>query len=143
MARSEDVVRVALGPSVDECPGPGERLGGGLAFIQVELGLGQIQPDLGSCHVSHRRPALVARGLLEPRSRVAPLAQEQLCPPEERLGQGHNSEDVPGKIPVYVAYFTAWPDADGKVGYFADIYKRDQRLAKALSATENVRTPSS
>ncbi len=31
------------------------------------------------------------------------------------------------KIPVYVAYFTAWPDKNGKVEYFDDVYERDAR----------------
>jgi murein L,D-transpeptidase YcbB/YkuD len=62
---------------------------------------------------------------------------------KERLAEGHNSEDVPGQIPVYVAYFTAWPDANGRVGYYADIYGRDAKLMKALQSTEAVRGPTS
>lgn len=36
------------------------------------------------------------------------------------------------KIPVYIAYFTAWADADGKVRFFEDVYSRDSRLASLL-----------
>lgn len=36
------------------------------------------------------------------------------------------------KIPVYIAYFTAWADADGNVNFYKDIYDRDTRLAHLL-----------
>ena len=36
------------------------------------------------------------------------------------------------KIPVYIAYFTAWADKDGNVEFYEDIYNRDNRLAQLL-----------
>ena len=36
------------------------------------------------------------------------------------------------KIPVYIAYFTAWADEKGDVGFYEDIYNRDNRLAHLL-----------
>ncbi|NMH27368.1 L,D-transpeptidase family protein [Flavobacterium silvaticum] len=36
------------------------------------------------------------------------------------------------KIPVYLAYFTAWADEHGNVAFFDDIYSRDKRLAGLL-----------
>jgi murein L,D-transpeptidase YcbB/YkuD len=36
------------------------------------------------------------------------------------------------KIPVYMTYFTAWPDSSGKIHYFNDIYERDAAMARAL-----------
>jgi murein L,D-transpeptidase YcbB/YkuD len=36
------------------------------------------------------------------------------------------------KIPVYIAYFTAWADANGNVEFYEDIYNRDNRLAQLL-----------
>jgi murein L,D-transpeptidase YcbB/YkuD len=61
----------------------------------------------------------------------------------EKLGKGHSTEKVTRRIPVYVAYFTAWPDMTGKVEYFGDVYGRDARLRQAIEATEAVRTPAS
>lgn len=39
------------------------------------------------------------------------------------------------KIPVHLTYFTAWPDADGNIVYFNDIYGRDKPIENARSAT--------
>lgn len=36
------------------------------------------------------------------------------------------------RIPVYIAYFTAWADTDGNVAFFEDIYARDKRLEALL-----------
>ncbi|MEZ5789592.1 MAG: L,D-transpeptidase family protein [Nitratireductor sp.] len=57
----------------------------------------------------------------------------------DRLSQGHGSDEVKGNIPVYVSYFTAWPESDGEVRYFADIYDRDTAVQKAIDATSKVR----
>ncbi len=60
----------------------------------------------------------------------------------EKLKQGHSRENTL-KIPIYVAYFTAWPDMNGKVEYFGDVYDRDSRVKLALEKTDEVRVPSS
>lgn len=36
------------------------------------------------------------------------------------------------KIPVYIAYFTAWANEDGDVSFYNDVYNRDKRLAHLL-----------
>jgi murein L,D-transpeptidase YcbB/YkuD len=41
------------------------------------------------------------------------------------------------KIPVYIAYFTAWPDAEGNIVFYEDVYKRDDRLASLLYTADN------
>lgn len=38
------------------------------------------------------------------------------------------------KLPVHITYFTAWPDASGKIRYFNDIYERDKAMETARSA---------
>ncbi len=44
--------------------------------------------------------------------------------------------DLPRSLPVYITYFTAGLRGDGTLGYFTDIYGRDERLALAPSANE-------
>ena len=38
---------------------------------------------------------------------------------------------LPRQVPVYIAYFTAGVDAQGKVEFYPDIYKRDGRMGDA------------
>ncbi len=57
-----------------------------------------------------------------------------------QIADGRNKAlKVEAKIPVYVAYFTAWPKADGTVEYFDDIYERDMYLRRAMDATDGER----
>ena len=57
-----------------------------------------------------------------------------------RIAAGRNEqEQVAGDIPVYVSYFTAWPELDGSVAYYTDVYDRDRYLLKALEKTEAAR----
>jgi murein L,D-transpeptidase YcbB/YkuD len=41
---------------------------------------------------------------------------------------------LPVKVPVHITYFTAWPDEDGQMTYFNDIYGRDKAMENARSA---------
>ncbi len=41
--------------------------------------------------------------------------------------------------PIYVSYFTAWPDKTGTVRYFDDVYDRDSYMLKAMAATDKAR----
>ena len=79
--------------------------------------------------------------LQQPREMAAAVLGKSVDYVVERLKQGHSSEKVTRKIPVYVAYFTAWPDSSGNVEYFADVYERDKRLKAALEKTDALRLP--
>lgn len=46
---------------------------------------------------------------------------------------------VPAKVPVYVSYFTAWPDKNGVIQYYDDVYGRDDYTRKALATTSKAR----
>ncbi|CAN7554256.1 L,D-transpeptidase family protein [Mesorhizobium sp. LjRoot246] len=81
--------------------------------------------------------------LQDPRGMAAAVLGTSVDYIAEKLKHGHATENVTRTIPVYVAYFTAWPDLSGKVEYFGDVYDRDTRLKQALDATEAVRSPSS
>ena len=81
--------------------------------------------------------------LENPRAMAAAVLGTSVDYVAEKLKKGHSSQRVTRDIPVYVAYFTAWPDAAGNVGYFKDIYDRDEHLAEALRKVEQVRNPAS
>ncbi|SFT79397.1 murein L,D-transpeptidase [Mesorhizobium sp. YR577] len=81
--------------------------------------------------------------LKDPRGMAAAVLDTTVDHIAQKLKQGHSSERVTRKIPVYVAYFTAWPEMNGKVEYFGDVYDRDAHLKMALEKAEAVRTPPS
>ncbi|MBZ9847787.1 murein L,D-transpeptidase [Mesorhizobium sp. CA14] len=81
--------------------------------------------------------------LQDPRGMAAAVLGTTVDDIAEKLKHGHSTENVTRVIPVYVAYFTAWPDMSGKVEYFDDVYGRDSKLMQALDTTEAVRAPSS
>ncbi len=52
---------------------------------------------------------------------------------DEAMNRGtENKYVLRKKLPVYIAYFTAWADEQGNVAFFDDIYKRDPALAAML-----------
>lgn len=57
-----------------------------------------------------------------------------------RIAAGRNEQDrVEGDLPVYVSYFTAWPEDTGAIGYYTDVYDRDRYLLQAIEKTEAAR----
>ncbi len=71
--------------------------------------------------------------LAEPRKMAAAVLGTGINTIRDRLYGGENNQQrLKNKVPVYVAYFTAWPNIDGKVKYFGDMYGRDKALAKAM-----------
>ena len=78
--------------------------------------------------------------LAEPRKMAAAV----LGTTEEDIGSkiaagGNRALSLKDKVPVYVAYFTAWPNKDGVVEYFDDVYSRDSYVNKAFAATSKAR----
>lgn len=54
----------------------------------------------------------------------------------KRIDSGRSqSAKVKDDIKVHITYFTAWPDQNGKIVYYDDVYGRDQRMESAFSAT--------
>ncbi|MFL5260460.1 MAG: murein L,D-transpeptidase [Hyphomicrobiales bacterium] len=43
---------------------------------------------------------------------------------------------LPHKVPVHLTYFTAWPEEDGKIAFYSDVYGRDQRMERAFAGIE-------
>ncbi len=78
--------------------------------------------------------------LAEPRKMAAAVMGTTIEDINARIAAGQNvAAKVPVKIPVYVSYFTAWPNKDGKVEFFDDVYGRDEAMLKAFAATTKVR----
>jgi len=50
-------------------------------------------------------------------------------------GDKSQTISLANKVPVHLTYFTAWPDENGKIQYFDDVYGRDAALDKAMTAT--------
>ena len=80
--------------------------------------------------------------LADPRGMAAAVLGKPLDYVAEKLSQGHSSEKT-RPIPVYVAYFTAWPNDAGTVEYFGDVYERDAHVKAAMQMTDAVRAPAS
>ena len=78
--------------------------------------------------------------LAEPRRMAAAVLGSSVNSIASRLADGENKQQrLKRKVPVYVAYFTAWPNSSGKVDYFGDVYGRDKALAKAMAIEAKVR----
>ncbi len=78
--------------------------------------------------------------LADPRRMAAAVLGTTVEDVAKEIAGGRNKGvSVPQKIPVYVSYFTAWPNKDGSVEYFDDVYERDMYMGRALEATRLAR----
>lgn len=78
--------------------------------------------------------------LAEPRVMAAAVMGTTVEDIDAQIASGQNrAVQVPQKFPVYVAYFTAWPDKDGVVRYYDDVYGRDEATRKAFDVTSTSR----
>lgn len=78
--------------------------------------------------------------LAEPRKMAAAVLGISEDEVGKEIGAGRNKAiTVKGDIPIYVSYFTAWPNKDGTVEYFDDVYGRDDYMRKAFTATQKAR----
>lgn len=81
--------------------------------------------------------------LQEPRAMAAAVLGSSESYVGSQIASGENRTlPVNRNLPVYVAYFTAWPDDNGRVNYYSDVYGRDAALKKALDAISKVRADS-
>lgn len=78
--------------------------------------------------------------LSDPRAMAAAVLGTTVDDVAKQIATGQNhAVKVPQKIPVYVSYFTAWPNKDGVIEYFDDVYGRDAYVDKAFEATTKSR----
>ncbi len=81
--------------------------------------------------------------LAEPRVMAAAVMGTNVGEIAKQIASGQNrAVQVPQKIPVYVSYFTAWPNKNGVVEYFDDVYGRDAATLKAFKVTSDARSRS-
>lgn len=77
--------------------------------------------------------------LEDPRAMAAAVLGKDKAYIRSQLGGSERAEKVSEKIPVFVSYFTAWPNDEGTVEYHPDVYKRDNYLGKAFDAVHGAR----
>ncbi len=99
--------------------------------------------DTPSRHLFQRDQRALSHGcvrLQKPQEMAAAVLGKTKNYVKSQISTGKNiTERVPQKFPVYVSYFTAWPNTDGTIGYYPDIYGRDGRLETAMQITANAR----
>jgi murein L,D-transpeptidase YcbB/YkuD len=63
---------------------------------------------------------------------------------QQTLARGSTAEVMAkNPFPVYIVYQTMWLDAEGRLVYGEDVYKRDQRLIKVLADAGSLHIPGS
>lgn len=78
--------------------------------------------------------------LQDPKAMAAAVLGKSKDYVSSRIAGGQNEQEkVTGDIPVYVAYFTAWPELNGEIAYYSDVYDRDRYLLQAIEKTETER----
>ncbi len=78
--------------------------------------------------------------LQDPKAMAAAVLGKSKDYVSSRISVGRNEqEQVNGNIPVYISYFTAWPDLDGTIAFYSDVYDRDRYLLEAIGKTEDAR----
>lgn len=79
--------------------------------------------------------------LQNPQAMAAAVLKTSVDFVDQQIADGAKKDmPVPEQLPVYVAYFTAWPTADGIVRYYDDVYNRDSETLGALAATSASRS---
>ena len=99
--------------------------------------------DTNQKHLFAREQRALSHGcvrLEHPREMAAALLGTTVADVDRKIAtDGTRTERVAGGVPVYLAYFTAWPDAQGNVRYYRDVYDRDAHLSQAIGKTRESR----
>jgi murein L,D-transpeptidase YcbB/YkuD len=101
--------------------------------------------DTPDRHLFNRDNRALSNGcvrLADPRAMAAAVLGWDRERVDTRLAGKHGRENLSVKVPVYVAYFTAWPDEAGTVHYHNDVYSRDEKVRAAIDKIETLRAPS-
>ena len=75
-----------------------------------------------------------------PREMAAAVLGKNVDDLKPYFAKGERSVSLGQSVPVYLTYFTAWPDfKTGKINYYDDVYSRDALMAGATEKTDSVR----
>lgn len=75
-----------------------------------------------------------------PREMAAAVLGKSVDELKPYFAKGERSVSLSQSVPVYLTYFTAWPDLKtGKINYYGDIYSRDELMAGANEKTDSAR----
>jgi murein L,D-transpeptidase YcbB/YkuD len=78
--------------------------------------------------------------LVDPKKMAAAVMNMSVEQIDAEIATGQNHQmKVPERFPVYVSYFTAFPNKDGVVEYFDDVYERDMYMNRAFDTTKKAR----
>ncbi|WP_246739450.1 L,D-transpeptidase family protein [Martelella sp. HB161492] len=139
-------VNWAAAPMVDVRQPPGERNALGDLKILFPNSHAIYMHDTPQKEFFSRDMRALSHGcvrLSDPNKMAAAVLGVPVSDIEANIAGGENHQvDVPHQFPVYLTYFTAWPDANGEVQYYNDVYDRDMYLGRAISATTDVRETS-
>ena len=143
---SSSSVNWAAAPMVDVRQPPGERNALGQLKILFPNDHAIYMHDTPQKSYFERDVRALSHGcvrLSDPKKMAAAVLGVPESDVDANIATGENMPvDVPDKFPVYVAYFTAWPDANGEMQYYDDVYKRDMYLKRAMDAESEARTGS-
>ncbi|MCO6385568.1 murein L,D-transpeptidase [Aliihoeflea sp. 40Bstr573] len=129
--------------NVRQRPGPGNALGELKIMFPNKHAI--YMHDTPDRHLFTRDNRALSNGcvrLEDPRAMAAAVLGWDRAKVDSRLAGQHGRDNLEDKIPVYVAYFTAWPEAGGKMGYYPDVYERDLKTREAMERIEAARAPS-
>ncbi|MCD1634853.1 L,D-transpeptidase family protein [Martelella mediterranea] len=140
---SSSSVNWAAAPMVDVRQPPGERNALGQLKILFPNDHAIYMHDTPQKSYFERDMRALSHGcvrLSDPNKMAAAVLGVPESDIDDYIATGKNTPvDVPEKFPVYVAYFTAWPDDTGKVQYYDDVYDRDMYLKRAMEAESKAR----
>lgn len=140
-----NTVGANFGYNVRQKPGPNNALGSlKILFPNKFVVYMHDTPSRGLFNNIFRAFSYGCIRLKRPREMAAAVLGMSVEEVAARVKAGKNATQfLKKKIPVYVSYFTAWPDSSGKIKYYADTYGRDDYLQKAMDKTSLTRTAQS
>lgn len=129
-------------PYVRQLPGANNALGN--LKIMFPNAYAIYMHDTPDRHLFSRDDRAFSHGCIRleyPNAMAAALLGTDLSTIEHHISLSENHQvELSKKVPIYISYFTAWPDDSGVVRYHSDIYDRDTALSRALTLEYEARS---